>query len=152
MKNMKKLAALVLAMVMAFSLMAVTTAAYSAEEQVHDEVCYEDVVMPRAPTCHCGEIAHIRNVGPTQISEQKCPRLGSGFHVRVVVGSVYWCSPCDEYVSANRAESACMDACTGDPWSTACYNPNPKTLWGDPTKYTSEAALFEMLKDFRPIM
>jgi hypothetical protein len=45
-----------------------------------------------------------------------------------------------------------MDACTGDPRSTKCYNPNPKTLWGDPGKYTSEAALFAMLKDFSPVM
>ena len=151
MKQTKKLAALFLALMMAFSLVAVTAAA-SVEEQVHDEVCYEEVVMPRGPICRCGEMAHMRDVGPTQISSQTCPRLGSGFHVRVVVGSVYWCSACDEYVGANSATSACMDACTGDPWSTACYNPNPKTLWGDPTKYISEAAVFEMLKDFRPIM
>ena len=55
----------------------------------------------------------------------------------VVVGSVYWCGPCDMYVGANRAKSACMDACTGDPRSTECYNPNPKTLWGDPSQYAS---------------
>lgn len=152
MKKTKKLAALFLAMVMVFSLMAVTAAAYGAEEHKHDETCCEEVVMPRGPVCVCGEIAHVRNVGPTQILSKICPRLGSGLHVRVVVGSVYWCGACDMYVGANRAKSACMDACTGDPRSTECYNPNPKTLWGDPSQYASEAEVFEMLKNFRPIM
>lgn len=57
MKKMKKLLALVLAMMMAFSLMAVT-AAYDAEEHEHEcAVCYEDEgIMPlyevgRCPWC-----------------------------------------------------------------------------------------------------
>lgn len=116
-----------LAMVIAFSLMAVTAAAYGAEEHKHDKTCCEEVVMPRVLVCVCGEMAHVRNVGPTQISSKTCPRLGSGLHVRVLVGSVYWCEACG-YVGANRAKSACMDACTGDSRSTDCYDLNPKTL------------------------
>ena len=58
MKKTKKLAALVLAMVMAFSLMAVTAAAYGAEEQ--DETCCEESIQPRkpaAPVCpYCGTV------------------------------------------------------------------------------------------------
>lgn len=144
MKKSKKLAALVLAMVMALSLMAVTAAAYGAEKSV----------MRRLPACPCGEGAvYVKELYyPYQIFSVKCPRLGHGLHVRVVVGSVYWCNGCDNYVSANKTASACMDACTGDPRSTKCYNPNPKTLWGDPGKYTSEAELFAMLKDFSPVM
>lgn len=152
MKKMKKLAALAMAMAMVLSLMAVTAAAYGAEEHEHDETCCEETIMPRTPVCACGEMAHVKNVGPTQISSATCPRLGSGLHVRVVVGYVYWCDACDMYVGANRAKSACMDACTGDPWSTKCYNPNPKTVWGNPSQYTSEAEVFEMLKNFKPTM
>ena len=58
MKKTKKLAALVLALVMAFSLMAVTAAAYGADEHVHDGTCYEETIQPRkpgAPECpYCG--------------------------------------------------------------------------------------------------
>lgn len=57
MKKMKKLAALVLAMVMAFSLMAVTAAAYGAEEHKRDGTCCAEAVQPRKPgaTCsYCG--------------------------------------------------------------------------------------------------
>lgn len=53
MKKTNKLAALVLAMVMAFSLMAVTAAAYGAEE--HDEDCCEEMIQPRMPACPCGK-------------------------------------------------------------------------------------------------
>ena len=49
MKNMKKLAALFMAMVMAFSLMAVTAAAYGTEEHAHDETCCENAVIARKP-------------------------------------------------------------------------------------------------------
>ena len=56
MKNTRKLLALVLAMVMAFSLMAVTAAA--AEEHDHDGVCSVETIQPRkpgAPQCvYCG--------------------------------------------------------------------------------------------------
>lgn len=51
MKHTKKLLALVLAMVMAFSLMAVTAAAYSAEE--HEHVCSTETIEPRLPAILC---------------------------------------------------------------------------------------------------
>lgn len=53
MKKTKKLAALVLAMVMAFSLMAVTAAAYGAEEHVHDGTCCEETIIARKPSARC---------------------------------------------------------------------------------------------------
>lgn len=53
MKNMKKLAALFMAMVMAFSLMAVTAAAYGEMGHVHDETCAEESVQPRTQVIHC---------------------------------------------------------------------------------------------------
>ena len=60
MKKAKKLAALFLAMMMALSIMAVTAAAYGAEEHAHDEACCEETVMPRipgAPYCwKCGNL------------------------------------------------------------------------------------------------
>lgn len=58
MKKTKKLAALVLALAMAFSLMAVTAAAYGAEEHEHTHVCSEETIQPRIPgaTCsYCGQ-------------------------------------------------------------------------------------------------
>ena len=58
MKKTMKLAALILALMMAFSLMAVTAAAYGAEE--HDETCCEESIQPRkpaAPVCpYCGTV------------------------------------------------------------------------------------------------
>ncbi len=60
MKKTKKLAALILALVMAFSLMAVTAAAYGADEHVHDGTCCEETIQPRkpaAPVCpYCGTV------------------------------------------------------------------------------------------------
>lgn len=55
MKKLQKLAALFLAMVMAFSLMAVTAAAYGVEEHDHDcAVCCEDEgIMPLKPVYKC---------------------------------------------------------------------------------------------------
>lgn len=53
MKKMKKLAALVLAMVMAFSLMAVTAAAYGADEHEHDATCCEATIQPRGLAMSC---------------------------------------------------------------------------------------------------
>ena len=62
MKNTKKLLALVLAMVMAFSLMAVTAAAYGAEE--HEHVCSTETIQPRQPTDLCPECARpMTNLG-----------------------------------------------------------------------------------------
>lgn len=62
MKRTKKLAALVLAMVMAFSLMAVTAAAAGTEEHVHDcVVCSEETIQPRIPMGWC----NICNVATT---------------------------------------------------------------------------------------
>ena len=49
MKKTKKLAALILALVMAFSLMAVTAAAYGADEHVHEGTCCEETIQPRKP-------------------------------------------------------------------------------------------------------
>lgn len=51
MKNTKKLLALVLAMVMAFSLMAVTAAAAGTEE--HEHVCSTETVQPRLRAFMC---------------------------------------------------------------------------------------------------
>ena len=52
MRKMKKLAALCLAMLMAFSIMAVTAAAYDAGHE-HDETCAEATVQPRRPAVMC---------------------------------------------------------------------------------------------------
>ena len=56
MKQTKKLLALVLALVMTFSLMAVTAAAAGTEE--HEHVCSTETIQPRIPavTCsYCGQ-------------------------------------------------------------------------------------------------
>ena len=52
MKLTKKLLALVLAMVMAFSLMAVTAAAYGAEEHEHTHACTE-TIEPKGVAMMC---------------------------------------------------------------------------------------------------
>ena len=78
MKKTKKLAALVLAMVMAFSLMAVTASAYGAEE--HDcAVCTEETIQPRKPAALCPKCAmpmtEIRTTwdGKIRYTEFWCP-------------------------------------------------------------------------------
>ena len=53
MKKTKKLAALILALMMAFSLMAVTAAAYGADEHIHDGTCCEETIQPRKPGGWC---------------------------------------------------------------------------------------------------
>ena len=52
MKKSRKLLALVLAMMMAFSLMATASAAYE-EEHVHDGTCCETTVQPRNQVIWC---------------------------------------------------------------------------------------------------
>ena len=55
MKTKKRLAALFLAMMMVFSVMAMTASAYGEEGHVHDETCCEDTVIarkPGAPVCY----------------------------------------------------------------------------------------------------
>lgn len=72
MKRTKKMLALVLAMVMAFSLLAVTAAAYGAEEHEHEcAACSEDEgvmplgpVGPQGPPCPvCGGTTEWRTTG-----------------------------------------------------------------------------------------
>lgn len=53
MKHTKKLAALFLALMMVFSLMAVTAAAYGAEEHEHTDACSEETIQPRMPAMQC---------------------------------------------------------------------------------------------------
>ena len=94
MKNTKKLLALVLALVMAFSLMAVTAAAYGAEEHDHDGACSVETIQPRkpgAPECiYCGH--PMTDVGSSSdadggynVYECKNSDCKSGYTVKV-----YW--------------------------------------------------------------
>ncbi len=53
MKKSRKLLALVLAMIMAFSLMAVTAAAYDAGHEHDCAVCSEEGIQPRVPAMWC---------------------------------------------------------------------------------------------------
>ena len=53
MKHTKKLLALVLAMLMAFSLLAVTAAAADAEEHEHTQACSVETVQPRLTAMQC---------------------------------------------------------------------------------------------------
>ncbi|MBD5162753.1 MAG: hypothetical protein HDT14_12240 [Oscillibacter sp.] len=53
MKHTKKLAALFLALMMVFSLMAVTAAAYDAEAHEHTHACSAETIQPRIPAMRC---------------------------------------------------------------------------------------------------
>lgn len=83
MNKMKKLAALVLAMVMAFSLMAVTAAAAGAEEHEHDTTCCEATIQPRIPAMQCLECGtsmtpHTRYENGHYYVSFTCPKPGCG--------------------------------------------------------------------------
>lgn len=78
MKNTKKLLALVLALVMAFSLMAVTAAAAGTAE--HEHVCSTETIQPRKPAALCpectqpmDEIRTYRNGTAGWRTEFRCP-------------------------------------------------------------------------------
>lgn len=57
MKTKKRLAALFLAMMMVFSVMAMTASAYGEEGHVHDETCCDDArSVPEVPLCpYCNQ-------------------------------------------------------------------------------------------------
>lgn len=77
MKKSRKLLALVLAMMMAFSLMSTASAAYE-EEHVHDETCCEATVQPRNQVIwcpRCGASARVWTVGNTEFFD--CSGCGS---------------------------------------------------------------------------
>lgn len=91
MKKTKKLAALVLAMVMAFSLMAVTAAAYGAEEHEHTHVCSEETIQPRIPAMQCPKCgaamdARVYYEGTQRYIEFTCPNASCG----KVVSGIPW--------------------------------------------------------------
>jgi hypothetical protein len=76
MKKSRKLLALVLAMMMAFS-MSTASAAYE-EEHVHDETCCEATVQPRNQVIwcpRCGASARVWTVGNTEFFD--CSGCGS---------------------------------------------------------------------------
>ena len=80
MKNTKKLLALVLALVMAFSLMAVTAAAAGTEE--HEHVCSTETIQPRIPAMQCPECggkmdATVHYKGKKRYVDFKCPEDGT---------------------------------------------------------------------------
>ena len=54
MKRTKRFFALFLALMMSFSIMAVTAAAYGEEEHVHTDACGVETIMPRKPSAMCG--------------------------------------------------------------------------------------------------
>ncbi|MDE7262712.1 MAG: hypothetical protein K2N78_11740 [Oscillospiraceae bacterium] len=53
MKATKKLMSLVLALMMALSIMAVTAAAYGETGHTHDEACSTETIQPRKPAAWC---------------------------------------------------------------------------------------------------
>lgn len=84
MKTKKRLAALFLAMMMVFSVMAMTASAYGEEGHVHDETCCEDAVIarkPGAPVCYKCNLVMVEigtGIGPggQEMMQYKC--LGCG--------------------------------------------------------------------------
>ncbi len=80
MEKRTKIASLFLAMLMAFSLMAVTAAAYDAGHEHDCAVCYEKEIQPRLPARLC----------------PKCWQEMSS-DSRTVNGKLemkFWCTPC----------------------------------------------------------
>lgn len=92
MKKMKKLAALVLALVMAFSLMAVTAAAAGVEEHEHDAICCEATIQPRIPA-------------------MQCPKCQSSMNVRV-----YYDTEKNRFVEFTCPVVSCRTVVSGIPW------------------------------------
>ena len=84
MKKSRKLLALVMAMMMAFSLMAMASAAYE-EEHVHDETCCEATVQPRnqvIPCPQCGGSCRVWVTVTDNLRHFDCVNCG------------YWTRPC----------------------------------------------------------
>ena len=77
MKRSKKLLALVLVMIMAFSLMAVTAAAYDAGHEHDCAVCSEEGIQPRIPAkiCYSCQVEMTYVHGGTQY-KFVCPKCG----------------------------------------------------------------------------
>ena len=79
MKNTKKLLALVLALMMAFSLMAVTAAAAGTEEHEHTHACSTETIQPRTPAMQCPEcgatmsVVKVYDDGSQRYVDFKCP-------------------------------------------------------------------------------
>ncbi len=97
MRKMKKLAALCLAMLMAFSIMAVTAAAYDAADgHEHTSACSEQTIMPRRPAVQC---VYCRQEMAVSHSESKdggiyftfiCRNLDCAYKDKYTFGPVFW--------------------------------------------------------------
>ena len=87
MKKTNRLASLFLAMLMAFSLMAVTASAYDAQDgYAHDKECCEETIMPRKPAGRCPKC------GEGAVFQEKAPEtdhLGNTYRV-----FIYECPKC----------------------------------------------------------
>lgn len=82
MKKSRKLLALVLAMMMAFSLMSTASAAYE-EEHVHDETCCETTVQPRNQVIWCPKCgASARTWVTTHDNKEHFDCSGCGYWTR----------------------------------------------------------------------
>ena len=88
MKRTKRIASLFLAMLMAFSLMAVTASAYGEVNHAHTSTCSEETIMPRlavGPCPKCGKEATYQDKGlgtdeyghPSYVRYYHCPNCGS---------------------------------------------------------------------------
>ena len=84
MKKTKRLAALFLAMMMAFSIMAVTAAAYGEEGHVHTGACSEETIQPRipaAPYCWKCDQEMVHAGGGKEYYTFKCYRCNTSINI-----------------------------------------------------------------------
>jgi|GluameStandDraft_1065615.scaffolds.fasta_scaffold04631_7 hypothetical protein len=81
MKKSRKLLALVLAMMMTFSLMSMSAAAYGEEHEHDCAVCSEDeVIQPRRPSAmcsYCGTMQIVIEEGPWSVSSNPYSRCAA---------------------------------------------------------------------------
>ena len=121
MKRTKKLLALALALMTAFSCMAMPAMAAGDEFCDPADNTENNEINPRAKVCACGALArYLLGAYNTQVPCPQNPR--NAHHTTAYTGKVMYCDECEKYIGYDKSHTSAVVAC--DNWQSGpCFSP-----------------------------